>query len=306
MIYGAEKPKRMKPKYLLPALLLLTLQLNATQSLKLSEAVQKNIVSVKVKGAKPDTSGLFVSSHVGPCMAMEVANSTAESLLLSLEYGYKLVPEDTGIQTMMVTQTMMVSLAPKQKKNYRLYAMCTEAHDGGPSPEQGFSLGKRFGGNVLSLAEVVNRKRYQTDAAQNAIWCITDNYDLSRIHSDDTAQMYDLRRFVAKAKGLPQTSIYESTTSNNYTEPPAPVMRMRTVYSGSLSYSVTRTSKVMIALFDENNHMKKVYVNNETQREGQYTYNYELSSDEMENKKHYIRMFRDGRLEEEMVLLPQE
>lgn len=296
----------MKLKYLLPALLLITLQLNATQSYKLCEAIQKNLVSVKVNGAKPDTSGLFVSSHVGPCMAMEVANSTTESLLLSLEYGYKLVPEDTGIQTMIVTQTMMVSLAPKQKKNYRIYAMCTEAHDGGPSPEQGFRLGKRFGGNVLGLAEVINRKRYQTDAAQNAVWCLTNNYDLSRIHSDDTTQMYDLRRFVAKAKGLPLASIYEPDAERSYTEPPQPAMHIRTVYSGSLRYSVSRTSKVMIALFDENNHMKKVYVNNETQREGQYTYNYELSSDEMENKKHYLRLFRDGRLEEEMVLLPQE
>jgi hypothetical protein len=118
--------------------------------------------------------------------------------------------------------------------------------------------------------------------------------------------MYDLRRFVATAKGLPLASIYEPDAERSYNEPPQPVMHMRTVYSGSMSYSVSRTSKVMIALFDENNHMKKVYVNNETQREGQYTYKYELSSDEMENKKHYLRMFRDGRLEEEMVLLPQE
>lgn len=293
---------------LLLAALMIIGRAKATQSYKLSEALQNKLVSVKVNGAKPDTSGLYVSSHVGPCMAMEVVNITADNLLLNLEYGYKLVPDDTTTQTMMVTQTLMVNLAPKQKKNYRIYAMCTEAHDGGPSSGESFKLGKRFSGNLLSLAELINRKRYQTDAAQQAVWCLTNGYDLSGIYSDDTTQMYDLRRLVAKLKGLPLSGVYEQgNNSGSVYTPPAPrVVRTRMIYSGSLSYSVSRTAKVMIALFDEDNHMKKVYVNNESQREGQYTYNYELSSDEMDNKKHYLRMFRDGRLEEEIAILPRE
>jgi hypothetical protein len=286
---------------------------NAKLSYKLSEALQNKLVSVKITGAKPDTSGVYVSSHVGPCMAMEVVSASAEDLLLSLEYGYRLEPADSSVQTMIVTQTLMVNLAPKQKKNYRIYAMCTEAHDSGPSSSESFKLGKRFSGNILSLAEMINRKRYQTDAAQYAMWCLTNGYDLSSIYSDDTTQMYDLRRFVAKAKGLPLASIYESNTGSTYTPAnsastaPAPrVVRTRMIYSGSMTYSISRTAKIMIALFDEDNHMKKVYVNNESQREGEYTYNYELSSDEMNNKKHYLRMFRDGRLEEEIAILPRE
>ncbi|MCW5906568.1 MAG: hypothetical protein KIS94_01830 [Chitinophagales bacterium] len=277
----------------------------AEVSYKLSEAVQKKLVNVKMNGAKSDTSGLYVSSHVGPCMAMEIANTSTDDLLLNLEYGYKLEPADSSIQTMMVTQTLMVKLAPKQKKNYRIYAMCTEAHDGSPSEKQTFNLGKRFSGNILSLAELISRKRYQTDAAQKALWCLTDGYELSSIYSDDTTQMYDLRRFVAKVKGISLTDIYKGNNGSSYSEPQR-VVRTRTVYSGSLSYSVSRTAKVLIALFDENNRMKKVYVNNEMQREGQYTYDYNLSSDEMENKKHYLRMFRDGRLEEEIAILPRE
>ena len=272
---------------------------------KLSEALQKKLVSVKMHGAKADTSSVFTSSHVGPCMAMEIVSASADNLLISLDYGYKLEPEDTGVQTMMVTQTLMVKLAPKQKKNYRIYAMCTEAHDGGPTTEQEFNLGKRFSGNLLSLAEIINRKKYQSNAAQHAVWCLTDNYELSGIYDTDTTQMYELRRFVAKAKGLSLASIYENNSNYTPTEP-ARAVRTRVVYSGSLSYSVSRTAKVLIALFDEDNHMKKVYVNNESQREGQYTYNYELSSDDMDGKKHYLRMFRDGRIEEEIAILPRE
>ncbi len=277
----------------------------AETSYKLSEAIQKKLVTVNFTGSKKDTSfqGEY-SSHYGPCMAMEIASATAEPMNLNLEYGYKLEPLDSTLQTMMVTQTLMVRIQPKQKRNYKVYAMCTEATDGSPSPTKKFNLRNRASGNLLQLAELLYRKKYQGNAAQDAVWCLTDNHDLHSIFSEDTVMMYELRRFVAKAKGIPLEKIYTAAGS----EPSTPIRTFttRTVYSGSLSYSVSRPVKVMIALFDEANRMKRVYVNNETQREGQYTYRYEIGSDEMGNKKHYLRMFRDGRLEEEISIIPGE
>jgi len=296
----------MKFKYLFLLLAATSACLQAEVSYKFSEAIQKKMVSIKMNGAKYDTSYHGeTSSHLGPCMALELSSFSNENLSLLLEYGYKLVPDDSTLQTMIVTQNLLVHLGPKQKKNYRVFAMCTEAHDGGPSPEAKFSLRNRATGNLLSLTELLNRKKYQTDAAQNAVWCLTDNYELQSIFSTDTVMMYDLRRFVAKAKGVGLEKIYASATDEPYS---APVRKFttRTVYSGSLSYSFSKTAKVMIALFDEDNHMKKVYVNNETQREGEYTYNYQIGSDEMDNKKHYLRMFRDGKLDEEISIIPRE
>ncbi len=45
--------------------------------------------------------------------------------------------------------------------------------------------------------------------AADAVWRLTDNHDVHSIYSTDTTMMYDLRRFVAKAKNLPLASIYE-------------------------------------------------------------------------------------------------
>jgi hypothetical protein len=295
----------MKTPFSFLLVIFLSLQTKAETAYKLTEAIQKNLVTVSMSGAKSDTSfhGDY-STHYGSCMAMEIVSTTSENLNLNLEYGYRLVPDDSSLQTMMVTQSLIVKLQPRQKKNYRVYAMCTEAHDGGPGPEEKFVLRNRATGNLLGLAELINRKKYQNDAAQNAVWCLTNDYELSSIYSEDTVMMYDLRRFVAKAKGLSLAKIYAS--SDGSYSPPERIVAMRTIYSGSLSYSFSRTSKVMIALFDEDNHMKKVYVNNETQRDGEYTYNYQIGSDEMDNKKHYLRMFRDGKLEEEISIIPRE
>lgn len=273
----------------------------AAENYSLSEALRLKLVSVSMAGAAHDTTGNYTNGALAPCMGMLVSNNTNTEVMLSLDYGYKLEPTDSSYQTMMVSQTLIVKLPAKQKKTYRLYAMCTQASDRGPSETEHFSLGKRATGSLLGMAELVNRKRYQTDAAQNAVWCLTDNHDLQSISSSDTAMMYELRRFVAKAKGMSLSAVYAEA---NYVEP-VRTYRMRTTYSGELRYSISRPAKVLVALFDNENHMKRVYVNNETQREGQYSYGYQITSDELEGKKYYLRMFRDGKMEEEVVINPE-
>jgi hypothetical protein len=237
-------------------------------------------------------------------MALEVVSLSADDLNLALDYGYKLEPADTAVQTMMVTQSLLVNLAPKQKKNYRLYAMCTEASQSGPNPKMAFKLGHRTYGHLLEMAELLHRKKYQGNTAQDAVWCLTDNHDISSIYSMDTAMMFDLRRQVAKAKGLLMSKVYEMEKPGS-SGTSAPTFRTTTTYSGSFTYNVSRSCKILIALFDEENHMKKVYVNNENQREGKYTYNYQISSDDTQNQKHYLRVFRDGKMEDEISILPR-
>lgn len=298
----------MKP--VLPFLLLLSGLYKtsfAETTYKLAEAEQKKLVLLSITGAVPDTAyhGEY-SSHYGPCMALQVANTTNQALNLNLEYGYKLEPQDSSLQTMIVTQTLLVKLQPRQKKDYRVFAMCSQAHDKGPSKDESFVLRTRASGNLLGVTELINRKKYQSDAAQNAVWCLTDNYELSSITSEDTTMMYALRRFVARAKGILPEKIYTPVYPPAAYIEPEPVRTMHTVYSGSLSYSFSKTAKVTIALFDEAGRLKKTYVNNETQNSGEHSFNYKISSEEMDNKRHYLRIIRDGKLEEEISIIPRD
>lgn len=269
----------------------------------LTEAVQKKLVVLTISGREADTANhSYLSSHYGPCMALQIYNTTNNSLYLKLDYGYTLAPDDSTLQTMIVTQTLSATVPAKQKKSYSVYAMCTEAHDASPAASQAYVLRNRATGNLLSLTALLNSKKYQSDAAQNAVWCLTNDYELSSIYSDDTAMMYTLRRFVARAKGLPAQKIY--TAEPGEVGEPERNFTTRTTYSGSFSYSFSGTSNVLIGLFDEKDQLKKTYVNNETQKSGQYTYSYQISSDEMDGKKHYLRLFRDGRLQEEISIIP--
>ena len=235
-------------------------------------------------------------------MQIELASTSQTDIVLNLENGYQLVPIDTYVQTMMITHAVSIKLHPGEHRKEALFAMCTEASDAGPNAKEHFCLGKRATGNLLALAGLIDRKNYQNDAAQNAVWCLTDNHDLFSVYSADTAMMYDLRRFVAKAKGIELTKIYQPYIQPAAEENGEQSIAMRTEYSGTFSYSLSRSSTVTLALYDANNRIKKMFVNNESQRPGMYTYEYQVSMTGADNDRYYLRMYKDGKREDEIKI----
>lgn len=296
-------------KRLLPVALLLTALISPVEDVlsattyKLSDALKQGLVTAKITGAPLDDKATGYSSHWGPCMQVVLTCKSSTAIAISMEHGYLLMPEDSNIQTMLVTQDFFVNLAPGQNKTEKLYAMCSEASDGSPSAAMDFKVGKRSTGNLLSLASLISKKNYQADAGQSAVWCLTDKRDLFDISSTDTTMMYNLRRFVAKAIGF-TGSIYDAPPPAyevcSAPPPPKPVVN----YTGNISYNIIAGKKVFIGLFDDENHMKKIIVNNEYQREGTYTYKYQISSADMGDRKHSLKLIIDGKIEKEIELLP--
>ncbi len=293
----------MRIKYLLPALLLCVMHTQATNNYTLAEAIKKQLVQVKIHGAAPDKGEEF-SGHYGPCLAAEITNTGAEALNINLDDGYKLEPTDTNYQTMMVTRNIKLTLLAKQKQNCRIYAMCCKAHNAAPREAINFNMGKRATGYLLQLAQLIDGKNYQRESAQEAVWCLTNDHSLDNIIDTDTTAMYAMRRLVAEAKKIPLSQVYNYSARQNSTvyQPEAPHI----TYTATINYSIPKTSKVMIGLYDENGTPKTIYVNNETQREGEYTYKYQISSTQIGDKKHYLRVYTDGRLYHEMTLIPQD
>ena len=291
----------MQSKYIFTILTLWVATADAANNYSLPEAIKKQLVTIKIHGAKPNQGEAFYN-HYGPCLSMEVINTSTDALQLNLDDGYKLEPSDTSYQTMMVTRNLTLTLLAKQKQSCRIYAMCCKATHAGPNTETSFAMGKRATGYLLQLAQLIDHKNYQCGAAQSAVWCLTNNEDISTIESTDTAMMYGLRRFVALAKNIPAMRVYSSVGQNNpFSEPEPP----RITYTATINYSIPNTRKVMIGLYDETGTPKIIYVNNETQREGDYTYKYQISSAQIGDKKHYLRVYTDGKLYHEMSLVPQ-
>jgi hypothetical protein len=70
-----------------------------------------------------------------------------------------------------------------------------------PGTNTVFYLGQLATGHLLELARLLSINKIFDYAAQNAIWCITNDNDLASIHSDNNEHTRILREFVSKATG---------------------------------------------------------------------------------------------------------
>src|SRR6185436_16596957 len=109
--------------------------------------------------------------------------------------------DDSSTQRMMTTANITFTLSAGEKKTIPIYAMCTEATDGSPSLDDRFSYGIAATGPLKDLVTFIASKNYQNEAAQSAVWSITDDISPYSIYDNDTAIKNSLTRMVCKLKG---------------------------------------------------------------------------------------------------------
>lgn len=183
--------------------------------LSLAEAINKGQVKALIAARTDDTAKDFLSSYFGPCLRVDLHNLTKTRIQILIESGRFVEPSDSTEQRMMFTHDELITLEPGKKKSLNTYAMCTQMHDAAPGKESLLALGNMADGNLLSLAQFISKNNIQSQAAQQAIWVITDNNGLGSIYSQNTYEMNKLLSIVSKLTGklpppVPNSIFYSS------------------------------------------------------------------------------------------------
>lgn len=238
----------MKFKTLLVILVLLAEQITAA-SITLKEALDKKMVSCTFQAARKDSTR-WSSSYYGKCMNVHLQNLTKAPVTVSLETGFFIQPEDSSFQRMIVTGNELITLAPATSKSRDFYAMCTQMSNSSPNDKMKYALASKAEGSLLGLVELINTKKYQSDAAQHAVWAITDGSGVGNIYSTNPAELKDLQEFVTKATGqviprLPNTIKYNSGIVNG-------TIYWETAVAQTLSLFIMRPDSTVVDYFFEN------------------------------------------------------
>ena len=178
-------------KPLLLSILLVTGSL--ANAISLEEALKKGSISLTITSHNGE--------YYGECIAITIYNKTSHKLSIEIEPGYYLYPDDSTEQRMIIAEQMMFALQGNDSLQKTVNAFCTQMHDDSPSLNSGFSLGKKAKDYLLDLTKLVNKHKYFGIAAQNAVWCLTDNQDIFTINSPDETENNILRGFIYKATG---------------------------------------------------------------------------------------------------------
>ncbi len=142
------------------------------------------------------------------CIRLTVRNKTKKTLELRLAAGQYLVPRDTAMQRMLLSETLLLTLTANATADYVMYAFCAQQHHSCPLTNAVFSIGARAPKPIAELAELIEqRKLYDKLVAQEAVWCLTDNAKIYHILSENAADELALRQYVAAVKGIDLTKI---------------------------------------------------------------------------------------------------
>lgn len=179
--------------YALGIFILITFNLNAQDTLNnrkptelsINEAIDKGMLELKISGAYDprifyevvDKDGV----HYGKCMAIILKSKIDSVVLLRLECGTQLIPVDSSVQTMIVTQKAVFPLYPNETYATRFYAMCGQLHDAAPNIETIFRIGELADTGLLKLANYLGENYIQNMLGQHAMWAFTDEADFEEL-----------------------------------------------------------------------------------------------------------------------------
>lgn len=183
-----------------------------TFAIGIRDAIEQKIISLEMKGVS------------GKTIEISLYNLSGKIQTIVLEAGQFLMPDDPGIQRMMLSKDTNILLSTTKTAILNVKTFCTQNYKSGLHSTTRFSLGKMAEGHLLKLAKLISKNNYYSDAAQQAVWCLTDNADLYGIVGGTPAETKCLREFVHNATGQSLT-LKLALPERNYSEPEPPQSR---------------------------------------------------------------------------------
>lgn len=290
-------PSRFYIKYsimnrlLLSSLLLaITLSAGAAATKKtLKEALDQGLVQLKAEGQ---------GGYTGKVLSLEIVNSSKKEITLDIQPGLEMNSEDDTQQDLMLTEGRELILASGAKRKLIFNAMCIQASNGAPSVGSVYTARKMAGDTLLKLAKFIAQKKYQNDAAQNAVWVITDGHNIADIYDENDLIRKELVEFTADITGKPIPWYHTQRNS------PAPGMVYNptpSIISGVYKFSISEPGTVRLAVYNEEG--KEVYLirDNTEVHKGDNTMKFTLQVYNYPKGKYYARLQLNGVLKEEKV-----
>jgi len=285
-------------KYIFPLVLsiLLFLSVNAySDTITLNQALESKMINLSITGAdKSENTSSYTPSYTGLCIQMSITNMTGKNIKVFLEAGRFLQPDDSTVQRMIVTKNQMISLEKKTSKKTKVYAMCSEMMNHSPDTNTLFSLGKKADGKLLELAQLISKNNFQDNAAQCAIWAMTDNDNVYNICSDNYEETKILRKFVKEAKGPVNTNVDNNAAFRLDEEATGTYVKYgKGMLSGSFEFMLKQNTSLSLTLYNDKGEIAHKCVQNYMFRSGKNTLTYKFTYNHFPIGNYHLKMFDD-------------
>jgi hypothetical protein len=262
----------------------------ANSPISVEEAVKKGFIklSIKAKGG-----------YTGDVMKMEIQNLTNKTLDIKLEAGRILDSQNNNQQDILVTKPQEVFLSSKESKNINVFGMCCQAHNGAPTADADYKVGKLADSSLIKLANFIDKNKYYTNTtAQEAVWCVSDNNSLGSIVDGDINDVNILRKFVSHITGRPIPSYNITYKRQNDRD----VLGSVTKIDGVFDYLLPANCHATLGIYNNQGQLIQTIFQNIAHQKGEYNIYYTFRTKDLPKGIYYARMNADGHLHKEMQI----
>lgn len=249
--------------------------------ISIEEAYLKNKIQLEIKSK---------GEHKGNSVSITSKNISNEPIILHLEYGRRIICNDSSMQDLLIVKEQLITLTPNETKINDAFAFCCESTNRSPEKDIKFSVGKMAPPEWIKLAEVINKNNFPIDAIQHAIWVLSNNHEIASVHSDKMDDVYELRKTLAEIKGieLPWYNIYYlKDTSSLFSG-------KHYLLKGNIHYFKKNNGITSIQIRDKNGRIMNALVKNSSQGPGNYSYHVNLNIKGWPKGEYQILVFEDN------------
>lgn len=188
----------MKPifTYLFLAILVFSFQNNEVETITLDEALDRKIVKISARGN---------GSFSGGSVALELESTFFGIYNIKIEAGNVFRAIDPTIQDQFIPDEIVFEVKGRTTKTYTINGFCCERENGAPDATTVFKYMKMDRPELLKLCNLTNRKNFDNRTLQNAVWAVSDNYDISTIYNKEDPRVTTLRKNICILTNQPDT-----------------------------------------------------------------------------------------------------
>jgi hypothetical protein len=193
--------------------------------------------------------------YSGNCLTIQVTNTSKETVTITIPPGTVFHPVDEGDQDIFVVKQQVIVLKPSEKKVMDGNGFCCQLHDASPGEGEGFTVGITANEKLKKLADFLDKKDYPEHVVQEAVWCVSDDNEVTNIYAADPASVKPLREFICELTG--QKDQWYTTEQKREVTPERVIVSEPVKVSGSLTYESTTGDQIRGELWGPDN--KKLF-----------------------------------------------
>jgi hypothetical protein len=273
-------------KFIFTSLLLFSIVFNASakkDTVSVGKAFLKKTIKLEIKGK---------GGYQQECISMKIKSTIGDTLIVFVEAGRRLDSQDSSMQDILIVRDQYLTLGAQQEKTINVFGFCCQAHNKAPAEKSIFSVGDIADKPLADLARYINSSKLNASSMQQAVWVVSDNNELSSVVDDNTDEVKNLRKFLAKLKNIETpwyNTFYKKEAQSLFSGKPEKV-------TGEIDYMVTNDlAMVLINIRDAAGTIVKSYFVSKGAMRGEYKYKLDWDVSKMTKGNYTVRVYENQR-----------